>query len=226
MFAFGWSEELHTARALRHILRCYDKKGTWKANKQELMDMIVRLEQEISGAEDVVIRKWLRTKSSNGTTEKLRGDLDIARDPSSSLDEPFSAIVQQRVAKRASKQLAPKLPKKIRYHSLDLSDKDLHVAKKIKRELQALPPSFRDCCVCMDSLSHSNFPQQKITATCNHSPTVCLGCLTQSINSQIPDVAWDQVKCPECSEPLPFDVVKTWASEEFFERYAILLLNL
>jgi len=188
--------------------------------------MIAGLEQEISGAEDAVIRKWLRTKSGNWITEELRGDLDIARRPSSYLDEPLPVIVQQRVAKGFKKQLASKPPKKFRYHSPDSSDEGLHVTKKIKRELQVSRPPFRDCCVCMNSLDHSNFPPQKITASCNHSPTVCLSCLTQSIDSQIPDVAWDQVKCPECSEPLPYDVVKAWASEDFFERYAVLLLNL
>jgi hypothetical protein len=75
-----------------------------------------------------------------------------------------------------------------------------------------------DCCVCMDSLDARLFPQQRITSLCNHEPTVCRSCLTQSIDSQIPDVAWDQVKCPECPEALPYDVVKEWASKDAFER--------
>jgi hypothetical protein len=83
--------------------------------------------------------------------------------------------------------------------------------------LQAPPPQF-ECSVCMESLDAENFPQQKITVLCNHEPTVCQACLTQSLDSQIPDVAWDQVRCPECSETLPYDVVKDWASPETFER--------
>lgn len=69
-----------------------------------------------------------------------------------------------------------------------------------------LPPV--ECCVCMDTLGAELFPQQKITQLCNHDPTVCQNCLSQSIDTQIPDVAWDQVKCPECPETLPYDVVK------------------
>jgi len=79
-------------------------------------------------------------------------------------------------------------------------------------------PQF-DCCVCMNSSYIEDFPEQKITELCNHSPTVCRRCLIQSIDSQIPDVSWDQVRCPECPEPLPYTVVKIWASQEVFERY-------
>jgi hypothetical protein len=81
------------------------------------------------------------------------------------------------------------------------------------------PPPQIDCSVCMESQDAKNFPSQKITVLCNHEPTVCRTCLTQSIDSQIPEVAWDQVKCPECPETLPYDVVKDWASPEAFERY-------
>jgi hypothetical protein len=81
------------------------------------------------------------------------------------------------------------------------------------------PNQQADCCVCMNSWNIEDFPEQKITELCNHSPTVCRGCLIQSIDSQIPDVSWDQVRCPECPEPLPYNVVKIWASQEVFERY-------
>ncbi len=80
-----------------------------------------------------------------------------------------------------------------------------------------LPPA--ECCVCMDTLVAELFPQQKITQICNHDPKVCQKCLSQSIDTQIPDVAWDQVKCPECPETLPYAVVKGWASPAAFERY-------
>lgn len=82
-----------------------------------------------------------------------------------------------------------------------------------------------DCCVCMDSLDAELFPQQKITPLCNHEPTVCRSCLTKTIDTQVPEVAWDQVQCPECSETLPYDVVKEWASLEAFERYKTPLLQ-
>jgi hypothetical protein len=76
----------------------------------------------------------------------------------------------------------------------------------------------------MDTLGAELFPQKKITQLCNHDPTVCQNCLSQSIDTQISDVAWDQVKCPECPETLPYDVVKEWASPAAFERYLISIL--
>jgi hypothetical protein len=79
--------------------------------------------------------------------------------------------------------------------------------------------STRECMICVEDLDLRQFPTEKVTAACNHNPTVCKGCLTKSINIQIPDVAWDQVKCPQCSVVLPFEVVKKYASPAEFERY-------
>lgn len=76
-----------------------------------------------------------------------------------------------------------------------------------------------ECCVCMEKLGIDNFPREAITQQCNHAPTVCRNCLTQSIDSQIPEKERDQIQCPECRETLPYDVVKEWTSPESFERY-------
>ncbi|KAE8453578.1 hypothetical protein EG329_010439 [Mollisiaceae sp. DMI_Dod_QoI] len=88
-----------------------------------------------------------------------------------------------------------------------------------KREPSPEVPSLRECCVCAEDLPESSFPEQKITSTSNHEPTTCRTCLSTTLATQIPDVAWDQVKCPECPEALPYDVVKTWASADAFEIY-------
>jgi hypothetical protein len=125
----------------------------------------------------------------------------------------------QRGMRKAKKQSTSRSFEKVHYHSPDSPDEDLPITKKIKTEQQVLEPLFRDCCICMDSFDDSNFPRQKITTACSHRASVCLSCLTQSIDTQIPDVAWDHIKCLECSKLLPFDVVKTWASNEMFERY-------
>jgi hypothetical protein len=81
------------------------------------------------------------------------------------------------------------------------------------------PPQPKiDCSVCTESLDATAFPQTKITELCNHNPTLCQSCLSQSLDSQIPDVAWGQVRCPECPETLPYERVKVWASAEGFQR--------
>jgi hypothetical protein len=78
-----------------------------------------------------------------------------------------------------------------------------------------------DCVVCMESLEPESFPKHKITPSCDHKTTTCTSCLTQAIESQIPDVAWDQIKCPECPEMLDFASVKQVVSPEAFERCGI-----
>jgi len=80
-------------------------------------------------------------------------------------------------------------------------------------------PLQADCSICMETLAVEEFPEQTTTELCSHDLTVCRSCLTHSIDSQIPDVAWDQIQCPECTESLPYDVVKTWASPEAFQRH-------
>ncbi|KAK0109694.1 hypothetical protein ONS95_002373 [Cadophora gregata] len=74
-----------------------------------------------------------------------------------------------------------------------------------------------ECCVCTDSFPQHRFPN--VTSTCDHGPTVCEDCIKQSVNTQIMQVAWDKIKCPECSEALQYDVVKKWASKKSFEKY-------
>ena len=78
-----------------------------------------------------------------------------------------------------------------------------------------------ECMTCVETLRSENFPSQKLTRECNHEPTVCNDCLTRSVDLQIPEVEWDQIKCPECSTILPFEIVKRHASPLMFERYVI-----
>ncbi|EKD12230.1 ring finger protein [Drepanopeziza brunnea f. sp. 'multigermtubi' MB_m1] len=74
-----------------------------------------------------------------------------------------------------------------------------------------------ECCVCMELFHSDHLPA--VTSVCTHEPKVCPDCIAQSIDAQIPQVAWDQIQCPVCPEPLPFDEVKKWASTEAFEQY-------
>ncbi len=83
--------------------------------------------------------------------------------------------------------------------------------------VKALPSLEKECSTCMESMDLPSFPTQRLTVSCQHEPTACRTCVAQSINIQIPEVAWDQVQCPECPETLSFDTIKALASSEAFE---------
>jgi hypothetical protein len=108
--------------------------------------------------------------------------------------------------------------------SIDSLDdwEDLVLFGKSKRtpspDIPAPLPAI-DCAVSIESLEPDSFLQHPITPSCDHKPTTCSSCLTQSIESQISDKPWDQISCPECLELVLFDSVKEIVSQEAFERY-------
>jgi hypothetical protein len=75
------------------------------------------------------------------------------------------------------------------------------------------------CSVCLEEHPLGSFPPTKITLGCQHEPTICFGCLTQAIDSQIGDRAWDAVSCPMCPERLTFEVIRKYSSPASFERH-------
>jgi hypothetical protein len=76
-----------------------------------------------------------------------------------------------------------------------------------------------ECSACLENLDRNSFPEQKLTELCSHDPTTCEDCLTRYLDTQIPILNWDQLQCPDCRVPLPYDAVKRWASPEAFEKY-------
>ncbi|CZR51821.1 related to RING finger protein Dorfin [Phialocephala subalpina] len=121
-------------------------------------------------------------------------------------------------------------PASLRFILDDVKDGKVKVKAEVKVEIKREPslelrspspppPRTKECCVCAEDLPESSFPEQKITSTCNHEATTCRDCVSATIATQIPELAWDQLHCPECPETLPYDVVKTWASAESFELY-------
>jgi len=81
------------------------------------------------------------------------------------------------------------------------------------------PSKLKECEVCLDSVAEEDFPQQKITSSCDHKLTVCNNCMTRSVDTQIEEVELDQITCPQCDRLLPYEGVKQWASPRVFERY-------
>lgn len=75
------------------------------------------------------------------------------------------------------------------------------------------------CVVCGDEKRVSEFPA-RITKACDHQPATCRDCVGQWIASSTGSVAWDRLKCPECSGLLAFEDVEAFADPATFERFA------
>jgi len=120
--------------------------------------------------------------------------------------QPFSQFVAEQAVKDARGDLPLAIPTKKR---------------NIIVPSVAVSSTAIDCIVCMESLESDNFPKHKITPSCGHQTTTCTSCLAQAIESQILDVPWDQIKCPECPELLDFASVKQAVSPQAFERHDI-----
>jgi hypothetical protein len=78
--------------------------------------------------------------------------------------------------------------------------------------------TISSCSVCLERYTWIHFPRHRITAECNHEPTICFDCIKQSIDSQIRSRSWDKLACPLCPMKLSFEAVKAYSSEECFEK--------
>lgn len=79
-------------------------------------------------------------------------------------------------------------------------------------------PYISECSVCFETYPRGRFPRHRITAECNHEPTVCCDCLTLSIDTQIGSKVWDKISCPLCPMKIPFETVKAYSSAQHFEK--------
>jgi uncharacterized protein YbaR (Trm112 family) len=79
-----------------------------------------------------------------------------------------------------------------------------------------------ECTVCTDTKPAASFPLAAITKTCTHPPTTCLDCVATSIRSDITHKLWNEIRCPECREPLQYDDVQRHADAATLERYQTL----
>ena len=76
--------------------------------------------------------------------------------------------------------------------------------------------TLRECSICLEDYPGDEFLHVPLTTGCSHKLKVCRKCVSMSIDVQIPDVTWDQIKCPECPSKLSYDVVKRYASFDAF----------
>lgn len=90
------------------------------------------------------------------------------------------------------------------------------------------------------SLDLGNFERQELDTNCSsclgsahtialynpthhHGSDTCNDCYRDWIDTQIanPDLRWNQIHCPECSELLPYEIIRAMASQSQFEKLVL-----
>ena len=89
-----------------------------------------------------------------------------------------------------------------------------------ERIVLTLFPPKRSCIICTDAKQIGKFPQGKITACCGHEPQVCSEDVQIWITSELESKGWENIRCPECREPLERSDVRKLASKKTFARSA------
>jgi hypothetical protein len=85
----------------------------------------------------------------------------------------------------------------------------------------ANPGLNRVCMGCSQTKSIlAAFPLRRITTGCNHEPGFCRRCLEMSINVNLAQDGWEQVRCPEngCNARLEEGDVQEFASLDDVQR--------
>ena len=74
------------------------------------------------------------------------------------------------------------------------------------------------CTVCLESFEAHEFPERRLTAACDHEPTLCRSCLVTSILTQLSSKMWDHINCPDCGAGFEHQDIKNFADDETFQR--------
>lgn len=93
----------------------------------------------------------------------------------------------------------------------------------LERIILTLFPPKRSCIICTDAKRIGKFPQDKITARCGHEPQVCSKDVQTWITSELESKGWENIRCPECREPLERSDIRKLASKKTFARYETLV---
>lgn len=98
------------------------------------------------------------------------------------------------------------------------------------KTLKLAPPTTArrlTCSVCTSTKNFvpwgqtgkSDFPQQNLTAKCEHEPSVCIQCLASWIGAQLQSKGWNGICCPQCPNTLEHNIVRKFATQDVFKRY-------
>jgi hypothetical protein len=74
------------------------------------------------------------------------------------------------------------------------------------------------CAVCKETRHIAHYSTWAPTTRCKHPSQTCVPCMQKWIATCIETKGWDSCMCPECSEPLAYDDVKLFATQEVFAR--------
>ncbi|KAK4148600.1 hypothetical protein C8A00DRAFT_19598, partial [Chaetomidium leptoderma] len=91
-----------------------------------------------------------------------------------------------------------------------------------QRRLPDILSGERECIICTDTKPVSEFPTAAITKACDHEPTTCLLCVATSIQTDLNNRLWNEIKCPECRATLEYDDVQRFADDATKDRYQTL----
>lgn len=178
---FGLSYSQHSVFRSRKVLEHYNKYARTRDRKPELFMKLAALEKEVPKAEAKAIKEYVEDGPSGRTLYDLIGEV---KNKKRKLEDEVQTPVQH-------------------------SHKNARL--QLRDEYGNEPPMFvtdKECTVCMEKIDANDFPRYALTKLCEHEPTICRSCVKQSIETQIPDVIGEQVKCPECPATLPHDVLK------------------
>lgn len=85
-------------------------------------------------------------------------------------------------------------------------------------ETKSPAPTF-DCVVCLETLSISYLPGEKVTSACAHDLAVCTPCLLSSISFTITDADWAHPTCPQCPIRLSYSEIQKIVDPDILEKY-------
>ncbi|KAL4777135.1 hypothetical protein BDW60DRAFT_55720 [Aspergillus nidulans var. acristatus] len=82
------------------------------------------------------------------------------------------------------------------------------------------------CIICLEPFSADGVKApDTLSIACQHTPSVCYICLSNSIKHDLETKFWDEIKCPQCQTLFIHEDIKRFADEETFTRYDRLSLR-
>jgi hypothetical protein len=96
--------------------------------------------------------------------------------------------------------------------------KDQEVMKPELPERMRISRIRQTCAVCKETRHIAHYSTWAPTTRCKHPSQTCVPCMQKWIATCIETKGWDGCICPECSEPLAYDDVKLFATQEVFAR--------
>ncbi|KAI1324733.1 hypothetical protein F5Y16DRAFT_380233 [Xylariaceae sp. FL0255] len=76
-----------------------------------------------------------------------------------------------------------------------------------------------ECIICVESIPRRDFPNGRISPTCQHEAQCCRSCLARHLDLQLQSNGSKSFTCPECREAIPYASIQEYASPETFMKY-------